>query len=94
MEYNPIGGIIYPSKYRSGVRLDRGAWRILLHRNRQYAGVTTLDGATKPSGPPRDYEILSCGVGVDIMCNRRVETDILIAETGSGPDGSSLTANY
>ena len=46
------------------------------------------------AGPQSDYEALSCGAGVCTPDDRRVVTDTLIAETGSGPDGSSLTANY
>ena len=46
------------------------------------------------AGPQSDYETLSYGVGVCTPDNRRVVADTLIAGSGSGPDGSSLTANY
>ena len=44
--------------------------------------------------PLSAYEILSCEVGVGTQNDRRVVESALIAETGSGPDGSSLTVSH
>lgn len=75
------------------VWLDRGAWRALYRKSSIY-GVTAGGGSSEHSSPSSDYEILSCRVGVCNENSRRVVVHASIGETGSGPDGSSLTPNY
>ena len=87
--------IKYGTCLKDAVRLDRDAWRILVYRNRQYAEVTAAEDVRGSFQAHKcDYEILSCGAGVCIRRDRRAVVGTLIAENGSGPDGSSLTVNY
>jgi hypothetical protein len=56
--------------------------------------VTAEGGRAEHPSPQSDYEILSYRVGVGDVNSRRAVSHTLIGETGSGPDGSSLTLNY
>jgi len=58
-------------------------------------GATASDGApSKLSNPHFNWDILSLGVAGDCWYLPEGKCRVFIMETGSGPEGSSLTVDY